>query len=135
MALAGLMMPGQAVAAPQFMQPPSGFFATPGADLRVVVSTLRPDLRYIITVTEITDPQNPGAPEQIDIPAPITNGSPMLFAAGIPGAWLVLGCRYQIRVFVNPLDGQTPPHHDAAVDITCVQLPGLLVVVPNGTMP
>jgi hypothetical protein len=122
---------GQAVAAPQFVQPTSGFFATPGADLRVLVSTLRPDLRYIITVTDVTDPQNPGAPQQINIPAPIGSGSSMLFAADVPGAWLVLGHKYQIRVFVDPADGLTPPHHDAAVDITCIQPPGLLVVTPG----
>ena len=135
MALAGPMMPGQAVAAPQFVQPPSGFFATPGADLRVIVSTLRPDLRYIIALTDVTDALNPGAPQAINIPAPLASGSAMLFAADIPGASLVLGCKYQIRVFVDPLDGASPPHNDAAVDITCIQLAGLLVIAPNGPMP
>ena len=80
-----------------------------------------PDLRYIVEVTDITDPMNPVVVGQLNIPAPLDFGSVQYFAADLPAAWFQQDHEYQVRVFVDPVDGATPPHLDAPVNVTTTQ--------------
>jgi hypothetical protein len=136
-ALARALVTDNPPAIPLILQPQAGDFVTPGTILRVLMSTNRPDLRYVIQVIDITDPMNPGAPQQMNLPAPLDHFSTRLFAADLPGAWFLQDHKYQIRVFVDPADGNTPPHLDATIDVTCVQPIWWFVTTTdgNGTVP
>ena len=134
-ALAAALAADDPSASPVIVQPYAGAYAEPGFNLRIVVSTNRPDLRYIITVTDVTDPLNPGAPQALNIPAPIDHLSTQLFAADLPGAWFVADHRYQIRVSVDPNDGATPPHLGASFDVTSIRPSWWFVTTVNGTLP
>ena len=97
-------------AAPAIQSPHNGF-VPPATDVTVVVVTNRSDLRYKMRLSDTT-----AAPavvlRTIDIPAP----APFVNFSGVfPGSLFVADRDYEIRVFVNPLDGQTPPHADDKV--------------------
>jgi hypothetical protein len=120
---------------PQILQPAPNVYAEPGIDLRVLVSTNRPDLPYIIELIDVTDPLAPFSVGQLPCPAPLLHGSTRLFAGDLPGAWFVADHLYQIRVSVDPAAAPTPPHGDDAVDVTSVQPIGWFVTKYTETSP
>jgi hypothetical protein len=108
---------GGASATPQITAPLANANVVAGADLTVDVNTNRADLRYILEVRDVTPPSSPPGP----MPAPIALAAPVMFNAtptgndfsfNVPGNNLSANRNYRLRVFVDPLDGFTPPHAD-----------------------
>ncbi|MBY0458902.1 MAG: fibronectin type III domain-containing protein [Gemmataceae bacterium] len=96
-------------AKPKITSPGNGDHVPPGVDLTVQVDTNRDDLRYIVELTDTTT----GASVKVYVPAP-TGGR---FTAVFAGSNLQPDRTYTIRVYVNPLDGATPPNLDATITV------------------
>jgi hypothetical protein len=125
-----LLISGGMPAAPQITAPPAGAQIPAGANLEVDVTTNRPDLSYIVELTDITPPPpapfpgpiGPGGgplPPPMPLPIPF-NVTPMgnNFSVIIPGSNFVSGHTYSIRVYVDPADGATPPNADCTINVT-----------------
>ncbi len=115
---------GGANATPTIDSPLTNSFVPPGVALTVSVSTNRGDLSYKVVFTDQNPP--PGA-ETADVGP--SNGS---FNVVIPGNKLVANRLYQIRVFVAPASGNTPPHLDHTITVHTQQPDDQPVIIMDG---
>ncbi len=101
---------------PRITEPLAGSTVTAGANLQVNANTNRPDLNYIIQLTDVTPPPAPPPVPAMPFQLPVTpTGTD--FGGTIPGANLAPGRVYQIRVFVAPASGGTPPNLDQTITV------------------
>lgn len=106
-----------APADPEIISPLANAMVPAGLNLFVDLTTDRGDLGYILEVLDTTPlPAGvlPPPAVQFIVPAPGANN----FSVNVPGAMLVGGHTYRLRVFVNPANGLTPPHLDFVINIT-----------------
>jgi hypothetical protein len=109
-------------ATPTIDSPLTNSFVPPGVDLTVSVSTNRGDLRYKVVFSDLSPPP---APVTTDVPAPGSGG----FTLVVPGANIVAGRMYQVRVHVDPADGATPPHLDHTITLHTLEMGQTVIVM------
>lgn len=103
---------GGAPAAPVIIAPQAGALVPVNTDLPVSAGTNRGDLRYIVELIDFNVGPQPVA--SINVPAPGQNPINATFV----GANFIATHQYRIRVFVDPVDGPTPPNTDFAVFVS-----------------
>lgn len=117
----GLMMMGGGGgdATPQITSPAANANITAGANLQVNVNTNRADLRYILTVSDVTPQPPPPAPPLPPVMPVNLNATPTGndFSFNVAGTTFVAGHNYRLRVFVDPQDGGTPPHSEHVINV------------------
>lgn len=105
---------GGAPAAPHIFAPLAGPVPA-GMNLPVSATTVRGDLRFVIELRDISPLPVPPLPTVLlNVPAPGANPITGTF----PGATVVAGHTYRIRVSVDPIEGPTPPPNADSINVT-----------------